>query len=234
MKSIVGSLLYISRFTRPDISFATNYLSRHKCNPNEKCFNLAFRILSYLKRTEYMRLKYNCNSPFELIAYSGSDWAADHTDRKSISGYCMFLLSSLVSWSSQKQKSVALSIMEAEYVSIASALKEILFILSFLNELKIKISKPKLFCDNQTAVEISVNPKEHQRAKHIDIKFHFIRNVIANGIVELCYVNYSENPADIFTKPLAASSFFKHSKSLGMREANRFVRVLRPTETPNV
>lgn len=106
--------------------------------------------------------------------------------------------------------------MEAEYVALAECAKEVIFIKSILKELQIDVENTKIFCDNRAAIEIAKNPKDHQRAKHIDIKFHFIRKEIEEKTFELEPISSQENCADIFTKPLNANVFHNHCSKLGL------------------
>ena len=160
----------------------------------------------------------DCSAPLRITAYTDSDWASEKSDRKSISGYCIYLSNSLISWGSQKQNCVALSTMEAEYIAIATAIKEILFIKKLLNELEILSEIPILYCDNLAAIEITKDAKEHQKTKHIDIRYNFIRNVVKEKQVELKYIKSCENTADLFTKALRKNYFIKHIKSIGLKK----------------
>ena len=219
-QGIVGSLLYISRMSRPDISYGVNFLTRKQSNPNEQDLKTAHKIIDYLNSTKNQKLIFNCKNPLRIVGYVDSDWGSDKSDRKSISGYCIFLSNALISWSSQKQKCVALSTMEAEYIAINSALKEILFIKQILNTLCVETETPILYSDNAAAIEIANNPKNHQLTKHIDIKYHSTREHIKNKSIELIHVKGVNNIADVFTKPCVNTVFTKHRKSLGIIQTN--------------
>ena len=154
-----------------------------------------------------MGLRYykNTKEPITIVGFSDSDFAS-HSDRKSISGFCfqLQLESSLITWKSQKQRTVALSSCEAEYVALTHAIQEGKFLLMLLNEMLPSNSvEMKIGVDNQSALMLAKNPICHQRSKHIDVKYHFIRDEVMNGIVSLSYVPSFENRADVFTKPVS-------------------------------
>ena len=136
-----------------------------------------------------------------------SDWAGDKVDRKSTSGGCQFLGCSLVSWSSKKQSCVSLSSTEAEYVAAGSCCAQLLWMRQTLKDYGVTCDKVPLWCDNESAIKISLNPVQHLKTKHIEIWYHFIWDHIRRGEIELNYVNTYDNLADIFTKPLDEARF---------------------------
>ena len=217
-REIVGSLIYVMTGTRPDLCFAVTKLSQHMSEPTKEDFNLAKYVLKYVKGTLNYDLKFvKSSDPIQLTGFSDSDWGAS-SDRKSISGYCFKLnKSALVSWKSKRQSIVALSSCEAEYVALTSAVQEALFLRQLLSDMLFCTKEPvTIFADNQGAISLSKNPVHHQRSKHIDIRFHFIRDEVQKGSVEIFYVPSEDNMADIFTKP---ASKFKFSKFSSMRGA---------------
>jgi hypothetical protein len=138
-----------------------------------------------------------------LNIFCDADWASDTTDRKSVSGYIISMAGGAVSWSSKKQTSVALSTAEAEYIAATHVAKQVLWQRSLFTELNFEISTTStIFTDNQAAISISHHPEFHSRTKHIDIAYHFLRDLIANGTLDTIYVNTLENLADLFTKGL--------------------------------
>lgn len=191
--------------TRPDISYVVTKLSQHMSNPTKTMLGLAKHVLKYLKGTENYDLRFRrCSSGLKLVGHCDSDWGAS-SDRRSITGYCYQLSESgpLISWKSKKQSIVALSSCEAEYVAMTAAMQEGNFLRQLFSDIRgsgrdIIV----LNVDNQGAIALAKNPVHHQRSKHIDIKFHFIRSEVENGIVDLKYVPSDVNIADIFTKPL--------------------------------
>ncbi|GJY89986.1 retrovirus-related pol polyprotein from transposon TNT 1-94 [Tanacetum coccineum] len=174
------------------------------------------RIFKYLKGTPNLGLWYPKGSGFDLKAYSDSDYAGCNLDRKSTSGGCQILGGKLVCWSTKKQSSVAMSSAEAEYVAATGGCAQVLWIKSQLADYDILYDKVPIFCENTSAISISNNPVLHSRTKHIDIRYHFIKDHILKGDIELHYVPTKLHLADIFTKPLAEPSFTRLIAELGM------------------
>jgi hypothetical protein len=160
------------------------------------------RIFRYLVHTPNLGLWYPKGSTFDLLGYSDSDYAGCKVDRKSTSGTCQFLRRFLVSWSSKKQKSVALSTAEAEYVAAGACCAQLLWMRLTLRDFGCKFSKVPLLCDNESAIKLANNPVNHSRTKHIDIRHHFLRDHKAKGDIALSHVSTDKQLADIFTKPL--------------------------------
>ena len=143
-----------------------------------------------------------------LEGYCDSDYAGDLDDRKSTSGYVFLLKGGAISWNSSKQETVALSTTEAEYVAAAHAVKEAIWLRTLLEELGFKQNQPtKIYEDNSGCIAISKNPEKHKRTKHIDIKYHFLREQVNKNQVKLEYVNTTEQAADALTKPLPKEKF---------------------------
>ncbi|XP_022682218.1 uncharacterized protein LOC101773699 [Setaria italica] len=161
---------------RPDVMFSVCMCARFQASPRESHLKAIKRILRYLKHISNVGLWHPKGSNFELIAYSDSDYAGCKVDRKSTSGTCQLLGRSLVSWSSKKQNSVALSTSEVEYISAGSCCAQFLWMKAHLQDYGIKIKQVPLPCDNESAVKIATNPVQHSRTKHIDIRHHFIRD----------------------------------------------------------
>ena len=174
------------------------------------------RILRYLVLTPTLGLWYPKGSTFELVGYSDSDWAGDKVDRKSTSGACQFIGRSLVSWSSKKQNSTALSTAEAEYISAASCCAQLLWMRQTLKDYGVSLGTVPLLCDNESAIKIANNPVQHNRTKHIDIRHHFLRDHVANGDIALTHVGTMDQLADIFTKPLDEARFVALRRELGI------------------
>ena len=207
-KQMVGSLIYIMTSTRPDIAYIVTKLSQFMSCANQYHIIMVKHVLRYLKNTISNKLVFTKSvKPFEIIGFSDSDWAGSIEDRKSITGYSFTMCENgpLISWRTQKQQTVALSSCEAEYMAMCSAVQEGKYLMSFLNEiLNLGQTKFTLFCDNQGASALAKNPVNHKRSKHIDIKFHFIRDDISENRLCLKYIPSGENIADIFTKPVNA------------------------------
>ena len=204
-RELVGALMWLSVTTRPDITFAVSSVSRFLDSPTKEHWNAAKRILRYAKKTKNARLTYHCSAQSEFIAFSDSDWAGDVSTRKSTSGFVCLLNGTPISWSSKLQKCIALSSAEAEYVAACSAALECVYMRSLLAELNAQQdSATKLFMDNQSAIALSYNPIDHKRTKHIELRVHKIRELVADNSVALNWIPTSDMLADVFTKPLGA------------------------------
>jgi hypothetical protein len=174
-RSMIGSLLYLCA-SRPDIMLSVCMCARYQSNPRECHLVAVKRILRYLVSTPCFGIWYPKGSSFDLIGYLDSDYAGCKVHRKSTSGTCQFLGRSLVSWSSKKQTSVALSTAEAEYVAAGQCCVQLLWMRQTLRDFGYNLSKVPLLCDNESAIRMTDNPIEHSRTKHIDIRHHFLRD----------------------------------------------------------
>ncbi|GJS67651.1 retrovirus-related pol polyprotein from transposon TNT 1-94 [Tanacetum coccineum] len=188
----------------------------YQANPKESYLVAVKRISRYLKGTLNLGLWYPKGPSFDLKAYSNSDYAGCNLDRKSTSRGCQILRGKLVCWSAKKQSSVAMSSAEAEYVAVARCCAQVLWIKSQLADYDVLYNKVPIFCDNTSAIAISNNPLLHSRTKHTDIMYHFIRDHILKGDIELHFVPIELQLADIFTKPQAEPSFTRLVAELGM------------------
>ena len=174
-RSMIGSLLYVTA-SRPDVMFSVCMCARFQASPRESHLKTTKRILRYLKHTQNVRLWYPKGARFELIGYSDSDYEGCKVERESTSGSCQLLERSLVSLSSKKQNSVALSTAEAEYISAGSCYAQFLSMKTTLSDFGIKFKQVPLLCDNESAIKLTNNPVRHARTKHIDVRHHFIRD----------------------------------------------------------
>ena len=205
-RCLVGALQYLT-ITRPDLSLAVNYACQKMQAPTVGHFAALKRILRYLKGTLSHGLTFSPSS-LQLQAYSDSDWARDSRDRKSTSGYCVFLGSNLISWCAKKQPTVARSSFEAEYRALAQASAELSWLTMLLVDLHIPPSCPPiLWCDNISAISLASNPVFHARTKHIEVDYHFVREKVCAKSLVVRYVPTQLQLADIFTKPLATARF---------------------------
>jgi hypothetical protein len=214
-RGMIGSLLYLTA-SRPDIMFATCLCARFQSDPKESHLIAVKRIFRYLKGTPNLGIWYPKDTGFDLTGYTDSDYAGCRIDRKSTSGSCQFLGRRLISWYSKKQHSVSTSTAEAEYIAAGSCCAQILWIRNQLNDYGLVLNKIPIFCDNTSAIAISNNPVQHSRTKHIDIRYHFIREHVMNETVVLHFVPTEDQLADIFTKPLDESTFSRLVGELGM------------------
>jgi transposase InsO family protein len=215
-RSLIGGLMYLTH-TRPDISYAVGVVSRHMQNPTKHHFGTAKRILNYIAGTADYGMWYESTNNFKLVGYSDSDWAGCAEDRKSTSGHMFTLGTGAVSWSSKKQATVALSTTEAEYSAVSSAACQAVWLRRILADFEQEQQQPTvIFCDNQSTIAMTQNPAFHGRTKHIDIRVHFIRDLVTNGDVEVKYVNTDKQVADVLTKALARSKFEQFRSALGV------------------
>jgi hypothetical protein len=205
-RSMIGSLLYLCAY-RPDIMLSVCRCARFQANPKECHLMAVKRISRYLVHTPNLGLWYPKGSTFDLLVYYDSDYVGCKVDRKSTTGTFHFLGRSLVSWSSKKQNSVALSTAEAEYVAASACCAQLLWMKQTLSDYGCEFSKISLLCDNESAIKIANNPVQHTRIKHIDIRHHFLRDHEAKGDIALHHVSTERQLADIFTKPLDEQRF---------------------------
>ena len=218
-QEIVGSLIYVMTCTRPDLSFIVTKLSQHMANPSNVHLCTAKQVLRYLKGTLHHKLSFKkSQDSLKLSAYCDADWGSSE-DRRSITGYVFKLteLGPAVSWKSRKQPTVALSTCEAEYMALASAIQEAKFLRQFLSELlpnSYTQNPTDILCDNQSAIFLAKNPVQHQRSKHIDIRYHFIRSEVQSNTIAIQYIASEENLSDLFTKPVSKCKLEKFMKQL--------------------
>lgn len=201
--------------TRPDISFAVNKVSQFLQAPTTNHWGAVKRILRYLNGTLSHGITLQPVSSFSLNAYSDADWAGSLDDRRSTSGFCVYLGPNIISWGSKKQTTVSRSSTESEFRSLAATCSEIIWLQFLLAELRIPLaSPPSLWCDNQSANFLAANPMFHARTKHVEIDFHFIRERVANKSLLIRFISTKDQLADVFTKPLAAPRFLHLASKL--------------------
>jgi len=214
-RGMIGSLLYLTA-SRPDIVFSVGLCARFQSNPKESHLKAVRRILRYLVGTADLFLWYPKGSTIDLIGYTDADYAGFLVDRKSTSGMAHFLGSCLISWGSKKQNSVALSTAESEYIAAASCCSQLLWIRNQLKDFGVVYDSVPIYCDNTSAINISKNPVQHSKTKHIEIRHHFLRDNVEKGLVEMLFCKSEDQIADIFTKPLCRESFCKLRVMLGL------------------
>ncbi|GJY75197.1 retrovirus-related pol polyprotein from transposon TNT 1-94 [Tanacetum coccineum] len=215
-RGMIGTLLYLIA-SRPDLQFAICMCARYQARPTEKHLHAVKRIFRYLKGTVNRGLWYPKDSSIALTAFADVDHAGCQDTRRSTSGSMQFLGDRLVSWSSKRQKSVAISSTKAEYVAMSGCCAQILWMRSRLTDYGLRFNKIPMYCDNKSAIALCCNNVQHSRSKHIDIIFHFIKEHIENGVIELYFVNTEYQLADIFTKSLARERIEFFINKLGMR-----------------
>jgi Reverse transcriptase (RNA-dependent DNA polymerase) len=215
----VGSLLYATQ-TRPDCQYAVATLAQFSSNPGRAHFEAVKRVLRYLKGTAHFGLTLGGSGDgVDIIRWTDSDWAQDTDTRRSVGGFVFEVAGGSVSWSSKKQPTVALSTVEAEYMAAANATKEAIWLRTLLQDLGFtQVQATTIWGDNTGCIALAHNPIAHSRAKHIDIRHHFIRERIASDEINLVSCSTKDMIADIFTKALPRESFEKFRDALGVGE----------------
>ena len=205
-REIIGSLIYLMTCTRPDLSYAVGKLSQYLLELRQQHWVAAKHILKYLRGTSHYELRYQKSEELGILAYSDADWASDQSDRRSTTGFCFYLYkeSSPISWKSKKQPTVALSTYESEYMALAKTTQENLCLIQLLNGMdpQQRYEPAKILGDNQGAITLSKDPVNKQRCKHIDIKYHLIRDAQRKKKIEIIYCPTTDMIADIMTKPM--------------------------------
>jgi len=211
-KSAIGSLIYLAKCTRPDISFAVGKAARNSEHPTISDWIKITNILKYLNTTKNYKICYDGTG--EIIAYTDSDFAGNLDDRKSTSGNIILMGNSPICWTSKKQTSVALSAAEAEYVSTSECIKKILWIRNILEEL-FNFDKPiTVYTDNTASLENIKNDEINTKLKHIEIKYFFNKDNINKGKVKMDYIDSKNNLADVFTKFINGSFMTKFANKI--------------------
>ncbi|GJV96535.1 putative ribonuclease H-like domain-containing protein [Tanacetum coccineum] len=205
-RSMIGSLMYLTA-SRPDIMFAVCACARHQVTPKECHLHAVKRIFRYLKGHPKLGLWYPKESPFDLVAYSDSDYGGASQDRKSTTGGCQFLGRRLISWQCKKQTIVATSTTEAEYVAAASGCGQVLWIQNQLLDYGYNFMNTKIYIDNNSAICIVKNPVFHSRTKHIEIRHHFIRDCFEKKLIYVDHIHTDDNVADLLTKAFDVGRF---------------------------
>jgi len=211
-QNIVGALLYLSINTRPDIAYAVGVLSRFCKTPNYRACKALIRVLIYLRGTIDVGITFS-GSTLDLHAFSDADWAGDLDSRRSTTGYVLYAAGGPISWQSKLQCTVAASTMEAEYMAAFHAIQECVWVKGVLGEMGLFVDPITLYMDSKSAICLAKNPLYHKRSKHIDIKFHWIREKVLgdNIVVHLEHIGTDRMDADIFTKALEYETFLRHA-----------------------
>ncbi|GIL60632.1 hypothetical protein Vafri_15174 [Volvox africanus] len=214
---LIGSLLYISGCTRPDISQAVGVLTRHMAKPAKEHWKAAKEVVRYLLGTADFGLAFGGERAAEgLLGFCDADHAGCVDTRRSTTGYVFSVHGCAVSWASKLQRSVAVSTMEAEYVAASEATKEALWLRQLLTDMGYSVRPTKINCDSQSALKVIKNPVVSTKSKHIAVRYHLIREQVMRGSVEMVDCRTDEMVADIFTKPLSTEKFVRHRMSLGV------------------
>lgn len=221
-RQAVGSLMFASTVSRPDICYAVGEVSRYLENPDESHVSALKRILRYLKDTLNLCIEYNASSDKVILeGYTDADFARNIDSRRSTTGYVFMINDSAITWRSTRQKTVALSTTEAECMAACEGSKECIWLRQLLADVGYKqMEATQLNIDNQAAIRLLNNPELHHRTKHIDIRLHFIRELKENETIFVKYVDTKQQKADLFTKPLNNQSLKNNIFLLGMLESN--------------
>ncbi|GJZ22729.1 ribonuclease H-like domain-containing protein [Tanacetum coccineum] len=215
-KKLMGKLIYLTN-TRPVISYVVRCLSQFMHSPLSSHLKTAFKILIYLKSCPGLGIRIARASGMFLNAYIDADWAKCIVTRKSVTGYCVLLNNSFVSWKSKKQNTLSKSSTEIEYMALAAVTSEVIWILKILKDLQVeKLLLVSLYCDSNSAIKIAVNPVFHERTKHLEIDLHLVREKILKGVVKTVKVDSANQIADILTKGLDIVQHLKLVKRLSM------------------
>jgi hypothetical protein len=210
-----GSLSHLQNCTRPDITFAVGMICRKMQDPTEHDWMAVKRILRYVKGTATFGIKFGSDT-VKVTGYGDADWAGCHESRRSTSGYVFLMGQGAVAWASKKQQVIALSSVEAEYISGSLAVQEAIWENKFLEEIGIKTNKPLLHQDNQGTIALANNPIQHARTKHIDVRHYFMKDAVQKNLVTLQYCPTQEMVADVLTKHLGRVKFEEFRKSMGI------------------
>ena len=215
-REIVGSLIYAMTCTRLDICWVVTKLSQHLDNPVDSDWIMVKHVLRYLKGTLDYKLCYTkSESDLSLVGYSDSDWGGSLEDRRSTTGYVFMLKSDgpPISWKCKKHPTVALFSCEAEYMALAASIQEAMFLYMLLRSF-LKQQSVTVFVDNQGTIALASKYITENRSKHIDIRYHFIREKILSGFVDLTYVPSEDNVADLMTKPCSKAKLQRFNRVL--------------------
>jgi hypothetical protein len=198
-RQAIGCLIYLMTATRPDISWIVSKLSQHFENPGQSHITALKRVMRYLKGTQSAGLLFTKSEETNITGYSDSDWANDHNDRRSTTGYIFTFGSGPISWKTRKQQCVALSSCEAKYMALTEATKEALYLRSYYSQFTPNMEPTTIYCDNQSALSLTKDDTKHNRTKHIDVRYHFVKE---QKDIVYTYIPTMDNLADYLTKPI--------------------------------
>lgn len=217
-RQLMGCLMYLSVSTRPDIAFACSQLSQFNNNFDKSHWLAAKRILRYLAGTVNHGLHFYKSNHLDIAAYADADWANDLNDRRSYTGFVVKLGNNLINWESRKQRCVALSSTEAEYLAIGDVCKDLCFVRNFLSEILSKEVNIVIYNDNQSAQKLlEVKEYCHKRTKHIDLRYHFVKDLVQNHYVTVKYLSTDKMTADILTKPLCSAKHYSFIDDMNLK-----------------
>nr|GEV66848.1 retrovirus-related Pol polyprotein from transposon TNT 1-94 [Tanacetum cinerariifolium] len=213
---MIGTLLYLTA-SRPDLQFAICMCAWYQARPTEKHVHAVKKIFRYLRGTLNRGLWYSKDSSVALTAFVDADHAGCQDTRRSTSGSLQFLGERLISWLSKRQKSAAISSTKAEYIALSGCCAQNLWMRSQLTDYSLGFNKILMYCDNKSDIAFGCNNVQHSRSKHIDIRYHFIKEQVENGVIELYFINTEYQLADLFTKALGRDRIEILIYKLGMK-----------------
>jgi hypothetical protein len=214
-RSMIGSLLYLTA-SRPDISYSVGVCARFQSDPKESHLHAVKRIIKYVLGTIDFGIFYTKDTNISIVGFCDADWGGNKDERKSTSGGCFYVGNNLVSWHSKKQTCISLSTAEAEYIAAGSCCTQLLWMKNMLKDYGFPQSNFDLYCDNTSAIQIAKNPVQHTKTKHIDLRYHFIRDLVEKTTLALLYIPTEKQLADIFTKALDVIRFTDLRMSIGV------------------
>lgn len=214
-RRFIGRLMYLT-VSRPDITYAVNRLSQFMSKPRTPHLQAMHHLLQYLKASLGQGILFPATSSTKISAYVDADWGSCQVTRRSTTGYCVFMGSSLISWRSKKQATVARSSAEAEYHALAAVTSELLWLKQLLRAFDIPLQTSMVFSDSKSAIQLAHNPTCHERSKHVDIDCHFIREHVQTGFLNLIHVKSQDQLADPLTKALPKPLFQALTSKLGI------------------
>jgi hypothetical protein len=201
-QEIIGSLMYLAVNTRPDIAYAVNTCARFSSKPNYTACRSVLRILAYVSKTYNVGITYY-GTEMDFHGFSDADWGGNRDNARSTTGFLTFMAGGPITWQSKLQTTVATSSMEAEYMALYAVIQDICWLRGLMSEIGFELNEPtQVLVDSQSAIDLAHNPVHHQRSKHINIKFHWLRDKIKLHVVSLKHVPTLEQLADMLTKAL--------------------------------
>eukprot|EP00171_Calliarthron_tuberculosum_P002309 IDg2309t1 len=217
-RQCISSLLYLSVSSRPDIAFAVSRLAQFVEAPNQHLWTAAKRILRYVAGAKTLGIRFNGSASLTPVGYSDSDWGGCKINRKSTSRFAFIMCGGAISWKSKKQGCVAQSSAEAEYMALSASAKEAIWLSKIFNFTNPRdtLQPTKILCDNQGSIKMARNDASGTRTKHIDIKYHFVRDSLAKNLFNVDYCPTFSMTADILTKRLDWALLDKHKLGLGL------------------
>ena len=216
-RPILGCVMWGQLATRPDLSFAVSLLSRFQADPGIEHWKGLLHVLGYVKNTMDYGLTYSRDGDLTPLSYVDADYGGCRDTRRSTSGYVFTMAGGAVTWSSKRQATVALSTVEAEYVAMSRCAQQMAWMQTWLDEVEVKHDMPGIIKgDSRGAIALAKNTKDHGKIKHIDIRHHYLRELVKSGSILFEQIPSADNVADLFTKPLACDHHYRFLEVLNI------------------